>query len=129
VRGNIIALATALFFGVCAAAFLPAFMGGLFSRRMNRPAAIASVVTGLATSLFWTAFINAKTAGGLGLCKALFGRPSLLPSACSPTWAVVDPILVALPLSALVALVVCRATRPMPRAHVDYVFGGPKPTD
>jgi len=129
VRGNIIALATALFFGVCAAAFLPAFMGGLFSRRMNRPAAVASVATGLATSLFWTAFINAKTAGGLGLCKALFGRPSLLPAACSPTWAVVDPILVALPLSALVALVVCRATRPMARSHVAYVFGGPKPTD
>jgi SSS family solute:Na+ symporter len=96
---------------------------------MNRPAAVASVLTGLAISLFWTAFINAKTAGGLGLCKALFGRPSLLPAACSPTWAVVDPILVALPLSALVALVVCRATRPMARSHVAYVFGGPKPTD
>ena len=127
VRGNIIALATALFFGVCAAAFLPAFMGGLFSRRMNRPAAIASVATGLATSLFWTTFINAKTAGGLGLCKALFGRPGLLPAACSPTWAVVDPILIALPVSAIVALVVCRVTRPMPRAHVEYVFGGEKP--
>ncbi len=124
VRGNIIALATAIFFGVCASAFLPAFVGGLFWRRMTRPAALASIVAGLAAYLFWTVCINAKTAVGLGLCQGVFGRPSLLSASFSPTWAVVDPLLVALPVSAAVALVVSLLTRRLPREHVDYVFGG-----
>jgi SSS family solute:Na+ symporter len=128
VRGNIIALATAIFFGVCAAAFLPSFLAGLFWKRMTRPAALASILVGVATSAFWSVFVNAKTATGLGLCKTLFGRPTLLSDAFSPTWAAVDPILVALPVSALTAVAVAFLTKPMPEAHVAYVFGGPKPT-
>lgn len=124
VRGNIIALATAVFFGVCAASFLPAFVGGLFWRRMTRTGAAASILAGVMTSVFWMVFINAKTAMGLGICQTLFGKATLLSSACSPTWSVVDPLLVALPLSALVAVVVSLATRPMPCEHVAYVFGG-----
>lgn len=124
VRGNIIALATAIFFGVCAASFLPAFVGGLFWRRMTRPGAAASILTGLLTSIFWMIFINAKTATGLGICQAIFKKDTLISAAFSPTWAVVDPLLVALPLSALVAVVVSLATRPMPSKHVAYVFGG-----
>ena len=127
VRGNIIALATAIFFGICAAAFLPSFLGALFWKRMTRPAAIASIAVGFATSAFWSVCINAKTAAGLGLCKALFGSPTLLSASFSPTWAVVDPILVALPLSALTAVLVAFATKPMRPAHVAYCFGGPKP--
>ena len=127
VRGNIIALATALFFGICAASFLPSFLAGLFWRRMTRPAALASILVGFATSALWSVFINAKTAAGLGICKALFGTPTLLTEAFSPTWAVVDPLLVALPISALTAFVVALMTRPMPADYVTYCFGGPKP--
>ena len=87
-------------------------------------AALASIVAGLAAYLFWAVCINAKTAAGLGLCQWLFGRSSLLAASFSPTWAVVDPLLVALPVSAVVALVASLVTRPLPRAHVDYVFGG-----
>lgn len=129
VRGNIIALATAIFFGICAATFLPAFFGGLFWKRMTRPAAVASMLTGFVASAFWSACINAKTATGLGLCKTLFGQPTLLSASLSPTWAVVDPILVALPLAALTAVVVTFITKPMPAAHVAYVFGGSKPSE
>jgi len=129
VRGNIIALATAFFFGICAAAFLPSFLAALFWKRMTRTAALASILTGFATSAFWSIFINAKTATGLGICKALFGQPTLLSSAFSPTWAVVDPILVALPISALTAVVVAGLTKPMKPAYVDYCFGAPKPTE
>jgi SSS family solute:Na+ symporter len=129
VRGNIIALATALFFGICAASFLPSFLAGLFWRRMTRPAAIASILVGFATSAFWSVFINAKTATGLGICKALFGTPTLLTHAFSPTWAVVDPLLVALPISALTAFVVALVTRPLPPDYVAYCFGGQRPTD
>ena len=45
----------------------------------------------------------------------------------SLTWTVVDPIVVALPLSILTAVVVALVTKPMAPAHVAYVFGGPKP--
>jgi SSS family solute:Na+ symporter len=128
VRGNIIALATAIFFGICAATFLPAFLGGLFWKRMTRPAALASMLAGFLTSAFWSVCINAKTATGLGICQALFGKATLLSPAFSPTWAVVDPLIVALPLSALIAVVVTVITKPLPAAHVSYVFGGPKPT-
>jgi SSS family solute:Na+ symporter len=129
VRGNIIALATAIFFGICAATFLPAFLGGLFWKRMTRPAAITSMVAGFVTSAFWSICINAKTAIGLGLCKALFGKPTLLSAGLSPTWAVVDPILVALPVAALTAVLVTFLTKPMNPAYVTYCFGGPKPTE
>jgi len=129
VRGNIIALATAIFFGICAAAFLPAFLGGLFWKRMTRPAAIASIGAGFAASAFWSVCINAKTAAGLGICQALFGKPTLLTPALSATWAVVDPIMVALPIAALTAVLVTLLTKPLPPAHVAYCFGGVKPAE
>ena len=127
IRGNIIALATAIFMGLCASSFLPALVGGLFSKRMNRPAAISSVLIGFLTSLFWLVFVNGKTAGGLGICKALFGKDNLVPPTWSVTWTVVDPLVVALPLSILTAIVVMLITRPMDKAYADYCFGGPKP--
>ncbi len=129
VRGNIIALATSIFFGLCGSAFLPAFVGGLFSRRMTRAAAICSMVTGFCVSMFWMVFVNAKTAGGLGICKVLFGRATLVPEGFSATWNVVDPLIVALPAAVIAAVVVTLVTRPMDPAHVDYCFGGPKPEE
>ncbi|MFH0965619.1 MAG: sodium:solute symporter family protein [Planctomycetota bacterium] len=128
VHGNVIALATAIFFGLCGASFLPAFVGGLFSKRMSRTAAIASILTGFFGSLFWLVFMNDKTASGLGISLALFGRSNLVPKACSATWTVVDPLFVALPLSAIVAIVVTLTTKPMNAEHARYCFGGPKPT-
>jgi SSS family solute:Na+ symporter len=127
IRGNIIALATAIFFGLCASSFLPTFVGGLFSKRMSRAAAIASMLVGFISSLFWLVFVNGKTAGGLGLCKILFDKDNLVPATWSVTWTVVDPLIVALPLSVITAVVVALITKPMDRAYVEYCFGGPKP--
>lgn len=127
IRGNIIALATAIFFGLCAAAFLPAFVGGLFWKRMTRAGAVASMLVGTLSSVIWMAFFNGKTAAGLGLCKALFGKDHLVGAGASITWTVVDPLIVALPLSILTAIAVSLLTRPMDPAYVRYCFGGPKP--
>lgn len=126
-RGNIIALATAIFMGLCASSFLPAFVGGLFSKRMNRAAAISSLLVGFLTSMFWLAFVNGKTAGGLGICKVLFGKDNLVPPTWSLTWTVVDPLIVALPLATITLIVVMLITKPMDKAYADYCFGGPKP--
>ena len=129
VRGNIIALATAIFFGICAATFLPAFLGGLFWKRMTQPAALASMLVGFVSSAFWSVCINAKTATGLGICQALFDKATLVSSSFSVTWNVVDPIIVALPLAMITAVAVTFITKPPSAEHVAYVFGGPKPTE
>jgi solute:Na+ symporter, SSS family len=53
-RGDyIIARATAIFFGLCASAFLPAFIGGLYFRGVTRAAVKASMVTGFFVAAFW----------------------------------------------------------------------------
>lgn len=117
---SIIARATAIFFGLCAAAFLPMYIGALFWRKMTRAGAIASLLVGTVSSLFWLTFVHAKEATALGICKALFGVDTLL----TGTWTVVDPILVALPISLVVAFGVSLLTAPMDEAHLDECFRG-----
>jgi solute:Na+ symporter, SSS family len=107
--GYVIARSTAIFFGLCASAFLPAFVGGLFFRGVTRAGAKASMVTGSLVTAFWLVFIKDAEAQALGICNALFGVPSLLTK--SPNWPVVDPLLVALPLSLLVLIVVSLVTK------------------
>jgi len=123
---SIIARATAFFFGLCAAAFLPAYLLGLYWRRVNRPGAVASMLVGFAVSMFWLLFVHEKEAASLGVCQALFGMPTLVAGAAKGTWVWllqwVDPNVPALPLSFLVCVVVSLATRPMNSAHVDQCF-------
>ena len=120
--GYILARATAIFFGLCAAAFLPTLIGGLFFRRMTRHAAIASMFTGFLVSTFWIVFVKASEAGAIGLVQRFTGgKPSIL--AAQPNWPVVEPIVVALPLSALVAILVTLVTRPPTAAHLAKCFG------
>lgn len=112
---TIIPRATAIFFGLCASAFLPAFVGGLFWKRMTRPGAIASMVVGFAVTAFWLCAVKVPECTVIGLVKK-----SLL--AQSPNWPVVDPLLIALPLSALTAIGVSLFTRPPDAAHLDRCF-------
>jgi len=125
----IIARATAIFMGLCASAFLPTFVGGLFFRRMTRPAAIASMITGFVVTAFWLLLIKAQEAGDIGLVqivtKALTGEAKTSILANSPNWPVVDPILVALPISAIVAVVVSLFTQPPDQSHLARCFHGP----
>jgi SSS family solute:Na+ symporter len=123
--GYIIARATAIFFGLCGSAFLPAYVGGLFFRRATRIGALSSMVVGFAVTAFWLGFIKDKEARALGICKALTGKHSLLLE--HPNWPVVDPILVALPASILVFVVVSLLTCPPNEAHLERCFAS-KPT-
>src|SRR5690606_6875557 len=65
-----IAVATALFFGLCAASFLTSFIGALFWKRMTRAGAAAGMVGGFLVSGTWMLFFFEKTAKGIGLCQA-----------------------------------------------------------
>lgn len=117
----VIARFTAIFFGLCAASFLPAYIGGLFSRRVTRAGALASMVVGMSVSLFWLTFIKAREASAIGLVQLVTdGKTSLL--ADSPNWPSVDPIIVALPASLLTLILVSAVTRPPDEAHLQRCF-------
>ena len=118
--GGIVAVATAIFFGICAAAFLPAYTAGLFWKRATRLGAVASVLVGFFTSMFLIVFVHAKEAAALGIAKALFGKATLF----GAPWTVIDPIVIALPLSAITMIVVSLATQPMADTHVSKCFSG-----
>ncbi|MBP1910266.1 sodium:solute symporter family protein [Methanolobus bombayensis] len=115
---SIIARATAIFFGLCAAAFLPMYTGALFWKRMTKEGAIASLLVGTFSSLFWLAFVHSSEAVPLGISKAIFGVDTIL----TGTWTVVDPILVATPLAFVVAIVVSLMTKPTSKEHLDTCF-------
>jgi SSS family solute:Na+ symporter len=117
----VIARFTAIFFGLCAATFLPAYVGGLFSRRVTRAGALASMVVGALASLFWLLLVKAREAGAIGLVQLVTGgKTSVLADA--PNWPSVDPIVIALPLSVLTLILVSAATRPPDAAHLDRCF-------
>lgn len=113
----IIATGTAIFFGLCAAAFLPSYIGALYSKKVTREAAIASFITGVVVSFFWLFFVHAKEAAPLGLCKALTGKPVLFPALMN-----VDSIVISLPISALVYIVVNCFTKPGVDDSVEVSF-------
>jgi SSS family solute:Na+ symporter len=106
---GIVAIATALFFGMCASAFLPLFTAALFWKRTTKAGAIAGMLAGTFGWLLWVLFVHEKESAALGVCKLLFGRPSLF---TGTTWMFVDPLIIGLPLSAMVTVVVTLATRP-----------------
>ena len=106
---GIIAVATAIFFGVCAASFLPAYTAALYWPRATKAGATASMLVGSLTSLFLLTFIYAKGAASLGISNLLFGKTTL----AGFPWTVVDPIVIALPLSALTMVVVSLLTAPV----------------
>jgi len=112
---SFIARATAIFFGLCAAAFMPAFDGGLFFRRVTRAGAIASMFVGAAVTVFWLAYVKMPECTVIGLVKK-----SILADA--PNWPYVDSLLIALPLSALTMIVVSLLTRTPDETHLARCF-------
>ncbi len=119
--GDFIARATALFFAICAASFLPAYIGGLYWRRMTRPAALASMSVGFFSSLLWLALVKASEAREIGIVQIITdGKHSILDG--HHNWPVVDSIVIALPLSILTAVVVSLLTKPQSEEHLDRCF-------
>lgn len=120
---NIIARGTAIFFGLCASAFLSMYTLGLFWRRVTTQGAIAGLIVGTLTSVFWMVFVHKSEATALGISKFILGRDMLI---TQMPWPVVDPIVIALPLAFLVTVIVSLATKPMENKHLDECFHGIK---
>ena len=107
----IIARGTAIFFGLCASAFLPMFIGALYSKKMTKTGALWGFWAGFGVSFFWLVFMHAAESKPLLLCKALLGTDSL---GSGTLWAVVDPLVVALPIAVVVTLVVNKFGESLP---------------
>ena len=98
---NIIARATTIFMGLTAAAVLPSFAYGLFSKNPDKRAAHVSIAVGAISWSFWAFFIERTTSSMMGVCNAIFGVKYL----SEGTIGFVDPLVIGIPLSAL-ALVI-----------------------
>lgn len=114
----IIARSTAIFFALCASIFLPSFIGGLFFKGLTKAAAIASMLVGLFVSSFWLLFVHFQEAKQLGVAKALFGTNSILEGKII----FVDALVIALPLSALTAIVVSMLSKKYSNEHLQKCF-------
>lgn len=106
---GIIARGTALFMGVCAVTFLPAYFCSLYWPKVTRQGAIASLFTGAFASMFAMLFLHKAEAVPVGLCKLLFGKEVLVDIY---PWFAIDPILFALPLSVVAIVSVSLLTQP-----------------
>lgn len=119
---SIIARATAFFFGLCAASFLPIYLLGLYWKGMTKKAAKVSLVGGFGASMFWLLFVHAKEAKVIGLCKMLTGQDTLVSNAAKGSWIWllqwVDPNVVALPVSLILAIGVALITPKMSKEHL-----------
>jgi SSS family solute:Na+ symporter len=73
---------------------------------------VTSIIFGFVVSLFWLLLVHANTVKKLGTESILKGS----------TWAHVDPILIGLPLSALVFVGVSLLTKPLPQEHVEKCY-------
>ncbi|MBO4502425.1 MAG: sodium:solute symporter family protein [Candidatus Methanomethylophilus sp.] len=100
---EIIAKATSLFMGITAAALLPAFCHGLYTKGTpDKNAAIASITVGTVVYMVWALFINSSMSVFMPVCKWITGNAVLFPN----TWmAFCDPLVIALPLSIVVFVV------------------------
>ena len=105
---SIIARGTALFMGICAVTFLPAYFCSLYWKRVTKQGAMASLMTGALASVFAMLFLHKAEAAPVGLCKALFGKEVIIDTF---PWFAIDPILFALPLSVLAIIIVSLLTR------------------
>jgi SSS family solute:Na+ symporter len=57
----------------------------------------------------------------MGICKALFGKDFLFDKF---PWMIVDPIMIALPLSIIVLVVVSLMTPKLPEEHINFCHKG-----
>jgi len=92
---DIIARATAMFMGLCAAALLPALTYALYVKNPDSRPAGASMLVGALVWILWTLFVHERESSIIGLSELLFGTASVL----GHPYDVMNPIVLALPLS------------------------------
>ncbi len=118
-----IAISTGLFFGLCAASFLPMYIGALYFPKLSKTAAISGMLSGFVSSTLWMLFVHSKESVVLRACQAIFGKPTLAPEGTIVQF--IDPIVIALTLSILVTVIVGLATKSKyDKKHIKGCFEG-----
>lgn len=118
-----IAISTGLFFGVCAAAFLPLYIGALYFKNLSKTAAISGMTAGFITSVMWMMFIHTKESAVLKVCALFFGKDTLAPN--GSLLSVVDPIIISLTVSVIVTVVAGLMTKSKyHEQHIKQCFSG-----
>jgi solute:Na+ symporter, SSS family len=115
---SIVAIATALFFSLCGATFIPTFLFGLYWKKATKFAAKTSMVSGFGISLLWMLFFHLNESKAIGLCRFLSGRDTLV----GLPWNMIDPQVIALPLGFFVFFVVSLVTRPVSEETLRRAF-------
>ena len=118
---NIIAVGTAMWFSLTAAAFLTMYAFALFWKRSTKAGVITGLVVGSLVTLFWLVFEYKKSAEALGISKALTGQAVLV---TAQPWPTIDSIVIALPIAFVLTVVVSLLTKPPNKEHLDKSFKG-----
>jgi SSS family solute:Na+ symporter len=92
---------------------------GLFWRRATKAGAISGLVMGTLVTVLMYIFMHKAESTPLGIAKMILGRDVLI---TQMPWPVVDPIVVALPLSFAVTIIVSLMTKPPSKDHVERCF-------
>jgi SSS family solute:Na+ symporter len=122
---QIIATGTAMFFGLCAASFLPAYISALYIKKISTKAVIAGMITGFVIGVFWIFFVHEKEASSLQLCMAIFNKTSIVKDTGLAKLAMVDPIIIALPASIIATVIGAFTSKVnLPKKHIDECFNG-----
>ncbi len=115
---SIVAIATAFFFSLCGATFIPSYLFGLYWKRGTGSGAKASILCGFFLSLFWMLFVHEQESKAIGLSKLLFGSDSL----AGHPWNMIDPQIIALPVSFIVFIVVSIFSEPVKPETIKNAF-------
>ncbi|MBN2853762.1 MAG: sodium:solute symporter family protein [Clostridia bacterium] len=118
-----IAIATGLFFGICAASFLPLYVGALYFRNISKKAAIWGMMSGFTSSMLWMMFVHSKESAVLKICDLIFGKTTIAPAGTIVSY--IDPIVISLSLSIVVTVVASLITKSkFEKEHIDECFEG-----
>lgn len=79
---------------LCAASFLPAYIGALYFKNLPRAAAKWGMIAGFTTASIWILFVHDKESSSLQLCKLIFGKTSIVKGTAFESLLMVDPIFV-----------------------------------
>ncbi|NLC77291.1 MAG: sodium:solute symporter family protein [Clostridia bacterium] len=120
--GSIIAIATAMFFGLCASAFLPMYIAALYWPRASKTGVVAGMVAGSVIFILSVLFVHQKEAVIFGISQLLFGKPYLF----GFPWNIIDPMVISLPVGFIVTVVVSLVTAPFGEKHLEKCFQGIK---
>ncbi|MEN6616345.1 MAG: sodium:solute symporter family protein [Syntrophorhabdus sp.] len=115
---SVVAVATAFFFSLCGATFIPAYLFGLYWRRGTKKAAKASILTGFGISLIWMFFFHEHEAKAFNLCQRFFHCDTL----AGHPWNMIDSQIIALPIAFIVFVAVSLVTKPVRKETVQKAF-------